>query len=62
MQENLTPTDVGQTLRDLEARVSALEKRFEEGKAVPNSGVKKQSAKEFLISKSISAETQKVLA
>jgi hypothetical protein len=49
-------------LRGLESRVSALEKLFEgEGAAIAGQR-KKQSAKEFLNTKRIGAETQKVLA
>jgi hypothetical protein len=53
-------SDTEQRLHDLETRVKALEKHFER----PVSPVrgKKQSAKEFLLSKNIQAETQKVLA
>lgn len=54
-------TDVSEILRGLEARISALEKRFEVGGAEAINK-KKQSAKEFLLSKTISADTQKVLA
>lgn len=49
-------------LRDHESRLSALERRFDSG-ALPVAVVgKKQSAKEFLLTKSLSSETQKVLA
>lgn len=54
--------DVKQLLRILESRVSALEKRFENGASPAAVGGKKQSAKEFLLTKSLSSETQKVLA
>ena len=55
-------SDIAGMLRDHEARISALEKKFEPGGPAPLQAVKKQSAKEFLISKSVSVETQKVLA
>jgi hypothetical protein len=51
-----------QRLGELEARVEALEKRFQQGDAVGIAREKKQSAKEFLITKSAGPETQKVLA
>jgi type II secretory pathway component PulJ len=51
-----------QRLRDLETRVQALEKRLESGAAVSVAREKKQSAKEFLMTKSAGPETQKVLA
>lgn len=54
-------SDVNEILRDHAARISALEKRFETAGAQPV-GQKKQSAKEFLLSKTVNAETQKVLA
>jgi hypothetical protein len=54
--------EMDQRLRDLETRVKALEKRFEHnGTDSPVRG-KKQSAKEFLLTKKITAETQKALA
>lgn len=55
--------DLDQVLRDHEMRISALEKRFEgAGPVAQAARSKKQSAKEFLLSKSINADTQKVLA
>jgi hypothetical protein len=54
--------EMDQRLRDLETRVRAIEKRFEdEGMVSPARG-KKQSAREFLLTKKISTETQKALA
>jgi hypothetical protein len=52
--------ELDQRVRNLEIRVKALEKRFE-GPVNPVRG-KRQSAKEFLLSKSVQADTQKVLA
>lgn len=51
-----------QRLADLEARVAALESRFGQGATAPV-GVreKKQSAKEFLMTKNAGPETQKAL-
>ncbi len=55
--------DTNEILRDHEARISALEKRFENpGLVAQAAREKKQSTKEFLLSKNISADTQKVLA
>lgn len=54
--------DTLEMLRNHEARISALEKKFESGDAASLPVSKKQSAKEFLISKGVSVETQKVLA
>ena len=54
--------EMDQRLRDLETRVKALEKRFEDdGVTSPIRG-KKQSVKEFLLTKKVTTETQKVLA
>jgi hypothetical protein len=47
-------------IRDLETRVAAIEKRLAGGEQTVAIG-KRQSAKEFLLSKSTSTETQKVL-
>jgi hypothetical protein len=56
-------SDINQVLRDHEARISALEKRLEGAGAIAQApGQKKQSAKEFLLSKKISTDTQKVVA
>jgi len=53
--------EMDQRLRDLETRVKVLEKRFEdEGVQSPARG-KRQSAKEFLLTKKFKTETQKVL-
>jgi len=54
--------ELHQRLRELETRVMALEKRFDDGVAVGSARGKRQSAKEFLLGKSIKSETQKVLA
>ena len=55
--------DISQLLQDHEARISALEKRLEAVGAPAQAAIpKKQSAKEFLLSKKISADTQKVVA
>jgi hypothetical protein len=54
--------ELHQRLRDLETRVTALEKRFDDGPSVSSARGKRQSAKEFLLGKSIKSETQKVLA
>src|SRR5882762_10876100 len=54
--------EMSQRLRDLETRVKALEDRLENEGAVSAVRGKKQSAKEFLLTKSIKAETHKVLA
>jgi len=48
-------------IRELEARVAALEMRLEGGNPTIAIG-KRQSAKEFLLLRRISSETQKVLA
>jgi hypothetical protein len=53
--------DGDRTWLNHEERISALEKLWRDGGAPPVVQ-KKQSAKEFLISKSVGAETQKVLA
>ncbi|MGN6117029.1 MAG: hypothetical protein ACTHN2_16065 [Nitrobacter sp.] len=57
-------SDISQLLQDHEARISALEKRLEAAAGAPAQVAipKKQSAKEFLLSKKISTETQKVVA
>lgn len=56
-------SDMSQLLQDHEIRISALEKRFEAvGAPTQVTTQKKQSAKEFLLSKKISADTQKVVA
>ena len=52
--------EIEQMLRDLEARVSALEKNLE-GDRASVAGAKKQSPKEFLLAKNPASETQKVL-
>lgn len=55
--------DISQLLQDHEARISALEKRFEAAGAPTQVAIqKKQSAKEFLLSKKVAADTQKVVA
>jgi len=54
--------EIERLLRDHESRLSALEKRFEGGALPAAVAGKKQSAKEFLLTKSLSSETQKVLA
>jgi hypothetical protein len=54
--------EMDQRLRDLEIRVKALEKRFEDEDVVSSVRGKKQSAREFLLAKKITTETQKVLA
>jgi hypothetical protein len=54
--------EVHQRLGDLETRVAALEKRLEHASPVGPSSSKRQSAKEFLLGKSVKSETQKVLA
>lgn len=47
---------------ELEKRVSQLEKRFASAPAPRATSGKKMSAKEFLITKSVKSETQRVLA
>jgi hypothetical protein len=54
--------EVDQKLQDLETRVKALEKRFDDGGVVSSVRGKKQSAKEFLLTKKTTTETQKALA
>jgi hypothetical protein len=58
-------SQIDQLLRDHEGRITALEKLVG-SRAIPTQAAgqnqKKQSAKEFLISKNVSVETQKVLA
>jgi hypothetical protein len=62
--EPFAMSDISQLLQDHEARISALEKRLEAAAGAPAQVAipKKQSAKEFLLSKKISTETQKVVA
>jgi len=55
--------DVNRTLLNHEERISALEKLLKGGgDGAPSVSLKKQSAREFLMSKNIGAETQRVLA
>jgi hypothetical protein len=54
-------SNLSQILHDHEARISALEKRLE-GASAQFVAQKKQSAREFLLSKTVSADTQKVVA
>ena len=54
-------TDFEARLRDLEGRVGALEKLLSSPGISPASKLKKQSAREFLITKNASSESLKVL-
>lgn len=54
--------DLHVRVNELEKRVSQLEKRFAGTPAPRAISGKKQSAKEFLITKSVKSETQRVLA
>jgi hypothetical protein len=54
--------ELDRRLRDLESRVEALERLFGDEGVIRATRGRKQSAKEFLLTKSIKADTQKVLA
>lgn len=54
--------DMVARVENLEARVERLERRFESDGTVDAPKIRKMSAKEFLLTKSPKAETQKVVA